>query len=144
MCRAKILIYVSCTYVCVVYKISVSCTNISVSCTIIEFAADIYDHLIVLRTYRNGYESPKIATILAQESNDWWYRKVNTGKTLKIKLYLSINSESLWNEVQVIHTFIQSFIPDISSAPLQVHYYSEALQTTAMILSINQSVEIYI
>jgi len=46
--------------------------------------------------------------------------------------------------VQVIHTFIQSFIPDISSAPLQVHYYSEALQTTAMILSINQSVEIYI
>jgi len=31
--------------------------------------------------------------------------------------------------------FIHSFIPDISIAPLQVHYYySEALPTTALIL----------
>jgi len=29
---------------------------------------------------------------------------------------------------------IHSFIPDISIAPLQVHYYSEALPTTALIL----------
>jgi len=28
----------------------------------------------------------------------------------------------------------ESFIPDISIAPLQVHYYSEALPTTALIL----------
>jgi len=28
--------------------------------------------------------------------------------------------------------FIHSFIPDISIAPLQVHYYSEALPTTAL------------
>src|SRR6218665_2490250 len=31
------------------------------------------------------------------------------------------------------HSFIH-FIPDISIAPLQIHYYSEALPTTAMIL----------
>jgi len=29
---------------------------------------------------------------------------------------------------------IHSFIPDISIAPLQFHYYSEALKTTALIL----------
>jgi len=29
---------------------------------------------------------------------------------------------------------IHSFIPDISIAPLQVHYYSEVLSTTALIL----------
>jgi len=28
--------------------------------------------------------------------------------------------------------FIHSLIPDISVAPLQVHYYSEALLTTAL------------
>ena len=33
-----------------------------------------------------------------------------------------------------IHSFIQSFIPVISIAPLQVLYYSEALPTTARIL----------
>jgi len=30
--------------------------------------------------------------------------------------------------------FIHSFIQDISKAPLQVHYYSEVLPTTALIL----------
>jgi len=30
--------------------------------------------------------------------------------------------------------FIHSFVPYISVAPLQVHYYAEALPTTAMIL----------
>src|SRR6218665_4039991 len=34
----------------------------------------------------------------------------------------------------LIHSFIHSFIPAISIAPLQVLYYSEALQTTARIL----------
>ena len=29
---------------------------------------------------------------------------------------------------------VSSFIPDISIEPLQVHYYSEALPTTALIL----------
>jgi len=32
------------------------------------------------------------------------------------------------------HSFIHLFIPDISIAPPQVHYYSEALQTTELIL----------
>jgi len=32
------------------------------------------------------------------------------------------------------YIFIHSFIEDISIAPLQVHYYSEALPTTALIL----------
>jgi len=32
------------------------------------------------------------------------------------------------------HSFIHSLIPDVSIAPLQVHYYSEALLTTASIL----------
>jgi len=31
-------------------------------------------------------------------------------------------------------TFIRSFIPDTSIAPVQVHYYSEALAKAAMIL----------
>jgi len=30
---------------------------------------------------------------------------------------------------------LHSLIPDISISPLQVHYYSETLQTTALILS---------
>src|SRR6218665_2279977 len=34
----------------------------------------------------------------------------------------------------LVSTFIQSFILAISIAPLQVHYYSEALSTTAWIL----------
>src|SRR6218665_1612012 len=33
--------------------------------------------------------------------------------------------------------FIHSFIPDISIEPLKVHYYSEALPTTALILCRN-------
>ena len=33
-----------------------------------------------------------------------------------------------------VHSFIHSFIPAISIAPLQVLYYSEALPTTARIL----------
>jgi len=33
-----------------------------------------------------------------------------------------------------IHSFIHSFILAIYKAPLQVHYYSEALSTTALIL----------
>jgi len=33
-----------------------------------------------------------------------------------------------------IHSFIHSLIPDIYIAPLQLHYYSEALTTTALIL----------
>jgi len=32
------------------------------------------------------------------------------------------------------HTAHSFLIPDISVAPLQVHYYSEALPTTALIL----------
>jgi len=34
----------------------------------------------------------------------------------------------------LIEEVIRSFIPDVSIAPLQVHYYSEALPTTALIL----------
>jgi len=37
---------------------------------------------------------------------------------------------------------IHSFIPDISIAPLQVHYYSEALQTTALILCRSQHAKV--
>src|SRR6218665_281849 len=33
-----------------------------------------------------------------------------------------------------VHSFIHLFIPAISMVPLQVHYYSEALSTTARIL----------
>src|SRR6218665_1130074 len=36
--------------------------------------------------------------------------------------------------VSRVHSFIHSFILDISIAPLQVHYYSEAFLTTARIL----------
>ena len=36
---------------------------------------------------------------------------------------------------------IRSFIPDISIAPLQVHYYSEALPTTILILCRSYHVE---
>jgi len=40
---------------------------------------------------------------------------------------------------------IHSFISNISIAPLQVHYNSEALQTTALILSINnQNLEVQV
>jgi len=38
------------------------------------------------------------------------------------------------SEQEVYMQFIHSFIPDISIAPLQVHYYSEALLTTALTL----------
>jgi len=34
----------------------------------------------------------------------------------------------------VIRLVIHSFIPDISIAPVEVHYYSEALSTTALML----------
>jgi len=34
-------------------------------------------------------------------------------------------------------SFIQKCIPDISIAPLQVHYYSEALLTSALILCLS-------
>ena len=41
-----------------------------------------------------------------------------------------------WGQEHVTSHF-QSFILDISIAPLQVHYYSEALPTTAFILCRN-------
>ena len=36
-----------------------------------------------------------------------------------------------------LHSFINSFIPDISIAPLQAHCYSETLSITALILCWN-------
>ena len=42
-----------------------------------------------------------------------------------------LNTESSFSVVVI---FIHSFIPDISIVPLQVHYYSEALPITALIL----------
>src|SRR6218665_279465 len=40
-----------------------------------------------------------------------------------------------WALPNTMFTFIPSFIQGISLAPLQVHYYSEALSTAARILS---------
>jgi len=45
---------------------------------------------------------------------------MNFLKAFKIKM----------QQIRVIHSFIQSFILDISIVPLQVHYYSEELKTT--------------
>jgi len=37
-------------------------------------------------------------------------------------------------QILAMSATIHSFIPDTSKAPLQVHYYSEALLTTTLIL----------
>ena len=43
---------------------------------------------------------------------------------------------SLFEEISFYNLFIHSFILDTSIASLQVHYYSEALPTTALILCV--------
>src|SRR6218665_2330376 len=49
-------------------------------------------------------------------------------------IIININEDKgQWRSL-FIHSFIHSFIPAISIAPLQVLYYSEALPTTARIL----------
>src|SRR6218665_47796 len=47
---------------------------------------------------------------------------------------LSSNLMALPYRIYHLTTECSSFLPDISIAPLQVHYYSEALPTTALIL----------
>jgi len=52
--------------------------------------------------------------------------KVSSNQSILCALWYCITCKSL--------DFIHLFIPDISIVPLQVHYYSEALPTTALIL----------
>src|SRR6218665_397275 len=47
---------------------------------------------------------------------------------------LSSNLMALPYRIYHLTTECSSFLPDISIAPLQVHYYSEVLPTTALIL----------
>src|SRR6218665_3572389 len=54
--------------------------------------------------------------------------------TRRLLLWLNLGVSLLSNWNKLPHSFIHSFIPAISIAPLQVLYYSEALPTTARIL----------
>src|SRR6218665_545479 len=45
-----------------------------------------------------------------------------------------IKKKAQFHKTHNVTLFNYSFILDISMAPLEVHYYSEALQTTALIL----------
>ena len=51
----------------------------------------------------------------------------------KFAIYCSSN-EYMWPKLFATKLFIHSFVPDISIAPLQVNYYSEAFPTTTSIL----------
>jgi len=48
--------------------------------------------------------------------------------------YIFHKSISVLIANSAIHSFIHSFITDVSIAPLEVHYYSETRPTTALIL----------
>src|SRR6218665_2983413 len=61
---------------------------------------------------------------------------------MPIVLHCSVPQGSHWvhycirykpTNISISYPFIHSFIPDISIVPLQVHYYSQALPTTASI-----------
>jgi len=47
---------------------------------------------------------------------------------------ISTGGVQVWQRLKLYLLLVHSFILDISIAPLQVHYYSEALPTTALIL----------
>jgi len=58
--------------------------------------------------------------------------KSTVGANHRLTAY--VETASMDNSIQQVHSsFIHSFILDISIAPLQVHYYSEAILTTALI-----------
>jgi|SRR6218665_977009 len=56
-------------------------------------------------------------------------------KNIRVGLQVSLHQQSPKSILKIdLLWFIHSFIPDTSIAPLQVHYYSEALPTAALIL----------
>src|SRR6218665_1443314 len=63
---------------------------------------------------------------------------------LELVVVDNIKASILYSDLQrmkhyrVAYSFIHSFIPDISIATLQVYHYSEALPTTARILTVSE------
>src|SRR6218665_1977020 len=86
-----------------------------------------FDHAPLVMTTRRHRYGPRVVTT-------WTTTRQRLTITILSSLHYLFRLRPSYLRLLFIHSFIHSFIPAISIAPLQVHYYSEALQTIARIL----------
>ena len=110
-----------------------SCANSS-SGTRFSFTGPYYK----FRTYHDmihNSDSKDIETLSVMRERLKWLPLIVAGFFIASN-YFSIQVKKTYFALVLLlnRQHIHSFIPDISIAPLQVHYYSEAISTTALIL----------